>query len=47
MTLSSSYNKTLRTEVSLTAYAFLISEIISYSQSRVDSISELEARLDR
>ncbi|KAL7409240.1 NO signaling/Golgi transport ligand-binding domain-containing protein [Mrakia frigida] len=39
------YNKTLRSEVSLSAYAFMISEVISYCQSRVDSISELEARL--
>ena len=41
---SDRYNKTLRSEVSLSAYAFMISEIISYCQSRVDSIQELEAR---
>ncbi|CDZ98728.1 Transport protein particle (TRAPP) complex subunit [Phaffia rhodozyma] len=39
------YNKSLRSEISLSAISFLISEIISYCQSRVDSIAELESRL--
>lgn len=38
------YNKTLRSEVALSSYAFLISEMIAYSQTRVDSIAELETR---
>lgn len=33
--------------VSLSAFAYLFSEIVQYHQNRVDSISELERRLER
>ena len=38
-------NKTKGAEVSLPAFAFLLAEIVSYSQSRVDSVNDLEQRL--
>ncbi|EIW69592.1 hypothetical protein TREMEDRAFT_68769 [Tremella mesenterica DSM 1558] len=38
-------NKTRGGEVSNSAWAFLFAEIISYSQSRVDSVTDLERRL--
>ena len=37
-------NKTKGQEVSLSAFAFLLAEVISYSQSRVDSVNDLERR---
>ena len=37
-------NRTRGAEVSLNAFAFLLSEIVSYSQSRVDSVTDLERR---
>ncbi|BEI85842.1 hypothetical protein CcaverHIS002_0601290 [Cutaneotrichosporon cavernicola] len=38
-------NRTRTSEVSLAAWAFMLAEIISYSQSRVDSVNDLEKRL--
>lgn len=38
-------NKTKGAEVSLGAFAFLLAEIIGYSQGRVDSVNDLERRL--
>lgn len=38
-------NKTRGAEVALPAFAFLLSEMVSYSQSRVDSVTDLERRL--
>ncbi|WVQ77979.1 hypothetical protein IAT38_000060 [Cryptococcus sp. DSM 104549] len=38
-------NKTKGAEVGLAAWAFLFAEVVAYSQSRVDSVSDLEARL--
>ncbi|ADV20488.1 BET3 family protein [Cryptococcus gattii E566] len=37
--------KTKGAEVAMGAWAFLFAEIVAYSQSRVDSVSDLEARL--
>lgn len=37
-------NRTRGSEVSLAAWAFMLAEIISYSQSRVDSVNDLEKR---
>ena len=37
-------NKTRGAEVGLNAFAFLLAEIVSYSQSRVDSVTDLERR---
>ncbi|WVO21906.1 uncharacterized protein IAS62_003226 [Cryptococcus decagattii] len=37
--------KTRGAEVAVGAWAFLFAEIVAYSQSRVDSVSDLEARL--
>lgn len=37
-------NKSKGLEVGLAAWAFLLAEIIAYSQTRVDSVSELEKR---
>lgn len=37
-------NRTKGQEVSLSACAFLLAEAISYSQSRVDSVNDLERR---
>ena len=37
-------NRTRGAEVSLNAFAFLLAEIVSYSQSRVDSVTDLERR---
>ena len=37
-------NKTRTTEVSLSAYAFLFSEIVQYTQRRVSGIADLERR---
>jgi hypothetical protein len=37
-------NRTKGAEVSLGAFAFLFAEIVSYSQSRVDSVTDLEKR---
>jgi hypothetical protein len=37
-------NKTKGAEVGLAAWAFLLAEIIAYSQTRVDSVSDLEKR---
>jgi len=39
-------NKTRIAEVSLSAYAFLFSEIVQYTQKRVSGIGELERRLN-
>ncbi|EJD04413.1 TRAPP complex subunit trs31 [Fomitiporia mediterranea MF3/22] len=39
-------NKTRTAEVSLSAYAFLFSEIVQYTQKRVSGISDLERRLN-
>ncbi|PAV21797.1 TRAPP complex subunit trs31 [Pyrrhoderma noxium] len=39
-------NKTRTTEVSLSAYAFLFSEIVQYTQRRVSGIADLERRLN-
>lgn len=36
--------KTKGAEVAMGAWAFLFAEIVAYSQSRVDSVSDLEAR---
>ena len=36
--------KTRGTEVSLAAWAFLFSEVVAYTQQRVDSISDFEKR---
>ncbi|GMK56016.1 hypothetical protein CspeluHIS016_0210720 [Cutaneotrichosporon spelunceum] len=38
-------NRTRASEVALAAWAFMLAEIISYSQSRVDSVNDLEKRL--
>lgn len=38
-------NKTRGAEVGMGAWAFLYAEIVSYSQSRVDSVADLEKRL--
>ncbi|KAL2609209.1 hypothetical protein R1flu_027782 [Riccia fluitans] len=35
-----------KNEVSLSAFAFLFSELVQYSQTRVDNIAELERRLE-
>lgn len=35
-----------KTEVSLSAFAFLFSELVQYNQSRVGSVADLERRLD-
>lgn len=37
-------NKSRGIEVGLPAWAFLFSEIVSYSQTRVDSVADLEKR---
>jgi hypothetical protein len=37
---------TAETQVSLSAFAYLYSELVQYHQNRVDSISELERRLE-
>ena len=37
-------NKTRVAEVSLSAYAFLFSEIVQYTQKRVNGINDLEKR---
>jgi hypothetical protein len=37
-------NKGKGAEVSLSAFAFLLAEVVSYSQSRVDSVTDLERR---
>ncbi|OXG22151.1 BET3 family protein [Cryptococcus neoformans Tu401-1] len=37
--------KTRGAEVAMGAWAFMFAEIVAYSQSRVDSVSDLEARL--
>ncbi|KAE8538086.1 hypothetical protein D1P53_006153 [Cryptococcus gattii VGV] len=37
--------KTKGAEVAMGAWAFMFAEIVAYSQSRVDSVSDLEARL--
>ncbi len=37
-------NRTRASEVSLAAWAVMLAEIISYSQSRVDSVNDLEKR---
>ena len=37
-------NRTKGAEVALPAFAFLLAEMISYSQSRVDSVDDLEKR---
>ncbi|KAF8665116.1 hypothetical protein AX16_000583 [Volvariella volvacea WC 439] len=39
-------NKTRLAEVSLSAYAFLFSEIVQYTQKRVSGINDLERRLN-
>ncbi|KAI5120233.1 hypothetical protein M0805_000047 [Coniferiporia weirii] len=39
-------NKTRTAEVSLSAYAFLFSEIVQYTQKRVSGIGDLERRLN-
>lgn len=47
--MSSIYDRSLhspRGEVSLSAFAFLFSEIVQYSQSRVESVAELMSRLE-
>ncbi|WWC85380.1 uncharacterized protein L201_000243 [Kwoniella dendrophila CBS 6074] len=38
-------NKSKSSEISLSCWAFLFAEIVSYSQSRVDSVTDLERRL--
>ncbi|WWC69561.1 uncharacterized protein I206_103503 [Kwoniella pini CBS 10737] len=38
-------NKSKNSEIALSSWAFMFSEIISYSQSRVDSVTDLEKRL--
>ncbi|ORY33720.1 ER to Golgi transport-related protein, partial [Naematelia encephala] len=38
-------NRTRGAEVALGAFAFLLSEVVAYSQSRVDSVTDLERRL--
>ncbi|PNX78138.1 trafficking protein particle complex subunit 5-like protein [Trifolium pratense] len=35
-----------KTEVSLSAFAFLFSELVQYNQTQVDNIGELERRLE-
>ena len=42
--LDRSLNRTKGAEVALNGFAFLLSEIVSYSQSRVDSVTDLERR---
>jgi hypothetical protein len=37
-------NRTRGAEVGLGAWAFMFAEIVSYSQSRVDSVADLEKR---
>ena len=37
-------NKSRGVEVGLPAWAFLFSEVVSYSQTRVDSVADLEKR---
>lgn len=39
--------KTKGAEVAMGAWAFLFAEIVAYSQNRVDSVSDLEARCER
>ena len=36
----------MESQVSLSAFAYLYSELVQYHQNRVDSISELERRLE-
>ncbi|WVN85233.1 uncharacterized protein L203_100378 [Cryptococcus depauperatus CBS 7841] len=43
--LDRSIGRTASAKVSVGAWAFLFAEIVGYSQSRVDSVSDLEARL--
>ncbi|KAK6902831.1 hypothetical protein I203_108091 [Kwoniella mangroviensis CBS 8507] len=43
--LDRSLNKTKNAEIALSTWAFLFAEVISYSQSRSDSIADLEKRL--
>ncbi|WRT67036.1 uncharacterized protein IL334_004002 [Kwoniella shivajii] len=43
--LDRSLNKSKGSEIALSAWAFMFAEIISYSQSRVDSVTDLEKRL--
>ncbi|KAI9638391.1 NO signaling/Golgi transport ligand-binding domain-containing protein [Dioszegia hungarica] len=38
-------NKGKGAEVGMSAFAFLLAEVVSYSQSRVDSVTDLERRL--
>ncbi|WWD15816.1 hypothetical protein CI109_100240 [Kwoniella shandongensis] len=38
-------NKTKGAEVGMGAWSFLLAEVVAYSQSRVDSVHDLEARL--
>lgn len=42
--LDRSLNRSKGVEVGLAAWAFLFSEIVAYSQSRVDSVADLEKR---
>lgn len=37
-------NRTRGAEVGLSAWAFMFAEIVAYSQSRVDSVTDLEKR---
>ena len=39
-------SSTVESNVSLSAFAYLYSELVQYHQNRVDSISELERRLE-
>ncbi|KAJ1554305.1 TRAPP subunit trs31 [Nowakowskiella sp. JEL0078] len=43
--LERSLNKTIKNDVSLSAYAFLFSEMLQYSQKRANGIQDLEKRL--
>ncbi|WVW83225.1 hypothetical protein I302_105243 [Kwoniella bestiolae CBS 10118] len=43
--LDRSINKTKGSEMALSAWAFIFAEVIAYSQSRSDSIADLEKRL--
>ncbi|ORX39782.1 ER to Golgi transport-related protein [Kockovaella imperatae] len=43
--LDRSLNRTKGAEVALNAFAFMLSEIVSYSQTRSDSVLDLEKRL--
>lgn len=42
--LDRNVNRTRGAEVSMGAWAFLFGEIVSYSQGRVDSVTDLEGR---